>query len=212
MSAKRTAVAAALVFVAGLVVAHTATDGFAAYTLESARRFNALRAPASVANLALNLADGGRVRLAEMPGQVLLVDFIYTNCTTYCVALGSVYAQLKQRLAPEIAAGTVRLVSVTFDPLRDGPDELHAYRTRHSTEASGWEIGQPAAGELQSWLSPFGVVVIPDQLGGYAHNAAVHVVGPDRKLVAIHDLEDVVGVEQTTRRILGQPVRNDAAR
>jgi len=211
VSAKRTVAAAALVFAAGLAVAHTATDGFTAYTLESARRLQALRAPAPVGNLALDLADGGRARLAELPGQVLLVDFVYTNCATYCVALGSVYAQLKQRLETEIAAGSVRLVSVTFDPARDGSNELRAYRARHSTDVAGWDLGRPT-GELQSWLSPFGVVVIPDELGGYAHNAAVHVVGPDRKLVAIHDLQDVVGVEETTRRLLGQAMRNGDTR
>ena len=59
-------------------------------------------------------------------------------------------------------------------------------------DSAGWDLGTPAhAGELQSWLAAFGVVVIPDGLGGYAHNAAVHVVGPDRRLVAILDPEDV---------------------
>ena len=34
----RSAIAATLVFMAGLAVTHVATDGFSAYTLESARR------------------------------------------------------------------------------------------------------------------------------------------------------------------------------
>ena len=181
--------------------------------MESARRLQALRAPASVANLALDLADGGHVRLADVSGQILLVDFIYTNCPTYCAALGSVYAQLKQRLTPEIAAGAVRLVSVTFDPARDGPGELRAYRARHSADAAGWEVGRPSrGGDLQNWLSAFGVVVIPDGFGGYAHNAAVHVVGPDRRLIAIHNLEDLDGVEKTARTILGGTIHDGAAR
>lgn len=205
MSARRSAVAAALVFAAGLAVAHTATDGFEAYTLESARRLHALRSPAPVADLALDLADGGRVFLSELPGRVVLVDFIYTNCATYCVALGSVYAQLQRRLSAEIAAGEVRLLSVSFDPARDGPGELRAYRARHSPGSAGWELGEPAhPDELQSWLSAFGVVVIPDGLGGYAHNAAIHVVGPNRKLVAIHDLQDLDGVVNTARAVLGK--------
>ena len=86
--------AAALIFAAGLALAHAVTDGFQAFTLESARRLHALTAPGPVPDLALDLADGGRARLSEMPGQVLLVDFVYTNCPTYCAALGSVYARL----------------------------------------------------------------------------------------------------------------------
>lgn len=213
MSARRTALAATLALAAGLAAAHTATDGFEAFTLESARRLHALRAPAPVPDLALDLADGGRVFLSEVPGRVLLVDFIYTRCPTYCVALGSIYARLQQRLAAEIAAGQVRLVSVTFDPERDGPAELRAYRARHTSQPGGWELGEPAhADELPGWLSAFGVVVIPDGLGGYAHNAAVHVVGPDRRLAAIHGLQDIDGVVKTTREILDGTARHDPIR
>lgn len=205
MSARRTTAAAILAFTAGLAVAHAVTDGFEAFTLESARRLSALRSPAVLPDLALDLADGGRAPLSRLPGRVLLVDFVYTNCPTYCAALGSVYARLQQRLAPEIAAGDVRLVTVTFDPGRDGPGELRAYRARHSADAAGWELGRPArAGELQDWLRAFGVVVIPDGLGGYAHNAAVHVVGPDRRLVAILDTQDIDGVVNAARKTAGR--------
>ena len=204
-AAWRTAIVATLAFAAGLAVAHSATDGFEAYTLESARRLAALRSPARVPALPLDLADGGRVFLSEVPGRVLLVDFVYTSCPTACVALGSVYAQLQRRLAAEIAAGEVRLVSVSFDPARDGPAELRAYRARHGASAAGWELGKPAhAGELQSWLSAFGVVVIPDRLGGYAHNAAVHVVGMDRRLVAILDPQDIDGIVKAARVAAGR--------
>lgn len=213
MSAKRTAVAATLAFAVGLTVAHSATDGFSAYTLESARRLHALRTPEPVPPLALDLADGGRTTLLDIPGRVLLVDFIYTRCETYCTALGSVYAQLQQRLAAEIASGDVTLVSVSFDVARDGARELRAYRARYAG-ARGWALGSPAhTGELQRWLTAFGVVVIPDGLGGYAHNAAVHVVAPDRRLVAIHDVQDIDGVVAAARAALGIKVtHNDASR
>lgn len=212
MSARRTAIAATLACAAGLAAAHAATDGFEAFTLESARRLHALRSPVPVPDLALDLADGGRARLSDVPGRVLLIDFVYTNCPTYCVALGSFYARLQQRLAPEIASGEVRLVSISFDPGRDGPGELRAYRARHSPDPAGWDLGRPVrASELRSWLDAFGVVVIPDGLSGYAHNAAVHVVGPQRKLVAILDLEDIDGIIKTARETAGRIDRHVAA-
>jgi protein SCO1 len=199
MSAARTTVAAALVCAAGFAVAHAATDAFQAFTLESARRLAALSSPVPVPDLSLDLADGGRSGLAALPGRVLLVDFVYTSCPTYCLALGSIYARLQQELAPEIAAGEVRLVSVTFDP-RDGPGELATYRARHSRDRTGWDLGRPArADETASWLKAFGVVVIPDGMGGYAHNAAVHVVGPERKLIAILGVEDLDSIVKSAR-------------
>ena len=201
---RRTAAAAALLFAAGLALAHAATDGFQAFTLESARRLHALTARAPLPDLALDLADGGSARLSDMPGQVLLVDFVYTNCPTYCATLGSVYAQLRERLSAEIAAGKVRLVSISFDPARDGPAELAAYRARYGVDSTGWDLGRPAhSAELERWLKAFGVVVIPDGMGGYTHNAAVHVVGPDRRLAAIVGLEDIDAIVTTARQIAG---------
>jgi protein SCO1/2 len=65
---------------------------------------------------------------------------------------------------------------------------------------------------LQRWLDAFGVVVIADELGGYAHNAALHVVGPQRTLLAIHDLADLNGAVETIRRTVAGTPRNVAAR
>jgi protein SCO1/2 len=209
----RTTIAASLVAAAGLAVTYTATDGFQAYTLESARRLAALRSPAPVPDLRLEVLGEGEVRLSDMGAEVVLVDFIYTRCQTYCSALGSVYAQLGERLAPEIAAGSVRLLSISFDPAHDGPRELLDYRNRYSRDATGWHVARPGdAAEVRRWLDAFGVVVIGDGMGGYTHNAAVHVVGPQRRLAAIHDLQDVDGVVRATRRILESGSTHVAAR
>lgn len=204
MSARRTAIAATLVCVAGFAAAHAATDGFKAFTLESARRLHALRAPAPVPDLALDLADGARVRIRQLPARVLLVDFVYTNCLTYCSALGSVYAQLQERLAPEITSGGVQLLSITFDPERDGDNELRAYLARNGANAAGWNLGRPAQADLRAWLDAFGVVVIPDGVGGYTHNAAVHLVGPKRTLAAILDPGDLDAIVQATRHAIAR--------
>jgi protein SCO1/2 len=198
---------------AGLGAAHTATDGFEAFTLESARRLGALRTPARVPDLTLQLVDGGRARIGEIPVRVLLVDFIYTRCASACVALGSIYARLQQRLATEIAAEEVRLLSVSFDPEHDSPGELRAYRSRHTSDSAGWELGRAVdANELRAALETFGVVVIPDRFGGYVHNAAVHMVGPDRTLIGIFDMEDVDGIARRTREVTERAAAHVATR
>ena len=51
-------------------------------------------------------------------------------------------------------------------------------------------MGAPASNAaLRMLLRESGVVVIADGFGGYAHNAAIHVVTPEGKLVAIFDME-----------------------
>ena len=208
----RTALAAAVVLVAGFSATHAVTDGLQAFSLESARRLSALRSPTTLPSPTLELADGRHAPLIEHPGQILLVDFIYTNCMTYCQALGSIYAQLQTRLAAEIAAGSVRLVSITFDPAHDGTRELQSYRSRHGRDGTGWDLARPlAAGDLQRLLRAFGVVVIEDGLGGYTHNAAVHVVDRSGRLAAIVDLDDPDDVVRLTRELLAQRTSHVAA-
>ena len=199
----RTLLASAIVVAAGYCATYAVTDGLQAFSLESARRLSALRSPAPLPSPTLEYADARRAPLIEHPGQILLVDFIYTRCETYCQALGSVYAQLQSRLVGELAEGKVRLLSITFDPAHDRAHELERYRGRHGAEAPGWALARPLAPEdLLLLLRAFGVVVIDDGLGGYTHNAAVHVVDSQGRLAAILDAADPEGVVRFTRQLL----------
>ena len=201
----RTVLAVTLVLAAGSFTIYAVTDGLQAFSLESARRLSALRSPALLPSPTLEYDDARRAPLIEHPGQILLVDFIYTNCATYCQALGSMYARLQDRLAAEIASGRVRLVSISFDPAHDGPRELRHYRTRHGADALGWALGRPlASADVQQLLAAFGVVVIPDGLGGFTHNAAVHLVDGQGRLAGIVDLDDPDAVVRITRQLLEQ--------
>ena len=65
--------------------------------------------------MTLETQSGARIDVADLRGKWLLVDFIYTRCPTYCVALGSEFAQLQDRLAGPLAKGAVELVSISFD-------------------------------------------------------------------------------------------------
>lgn len=200
----RTAFAALAALIAGVALTHQLTDGFGAFTLESARRLNALQAPKLDRELALELAEGPSATLDTLPGQVLLVDFIYTRCSTVCLALGTTYQQLADALSSEIASGAVRLVSVSFDPAHDTPQALHDYRARFGSDLQhGWTIGRPQSDrEKRAWLDAFGVVVIPDRYGGFTHNAAVHIVDDQRRLVAITDPDDVDAIVRATRQTI----------
>ena len=171
-----------------MVVSYRATDGFEAFTLESARRVQAMRSPQLLGELPLQLAEGQKHALSDWQGQYVLVDFIFTRCTTLCTAMGSGYARLQHALATEIEADKVRLLTVSIDPRRDQLSDLAEYRLRYTKDISGWDIGRPQDEQvLATWLTSFGVVAIAEPLAGIAHNAAIHVVAPDGRLVAIYD-------------------------
>ena len=200
--ARRTAAASMLALAAGVTAVHLATDGFQAFTLETARRLEALRSPTPLPSYPLLLADGSPGSLADWRGKVVVLDFFYSRCDTVCSALGGAFGHLQERLAPELASGELVLVSLSFDLARDGPGELARYQSRHARGA-GWEVGRPPdAQALARWLDAFGVVVIADGVDGFVHNAAFHVVDGRGRLVAIRGIDELDRVVEDVRGAL----------
>src|SRR5574337_1396753 len=111
----RTLLASLVLLAAGIGVLSGVTDGFRAYTTESARRIDVQEHPRAVPALALQAADGRRTDFAKLRGRWLLVEFIYTRCMTYCSAQGGEFARLQDQLARPIRSGAVVLLSISFD-------------------------------------------------------------------------------------------------
>jgi protein SCO1/2 len=86
------------------------------------------------------------------------------------------------------------LLSISFDPDHDDVRALQGYATQHHADPDCWVIAVPAsASDLKRLERETGVVVIDDGLGGYAHNAAIHVVLGDGRLVRIFDFNGPEG-------------------
>lgn len=191
MAVLRTLLASLAVLAAGIGVLAGTTHGFRAFTTETARRIVVRDHPPLVPPLSLETASGGRTSFAELRGRWLVVDFIYTHCTTYCSVQGMEFARLQHQLAGPIASGKLTLLSVSFDPARDDPAALAEYQHHHGGTDSGWVAARtldPA--DLATLLRLFRVKVIPDGAGGFEHNAAIAVVDPEGRLVTIVDWND----------------------
>ncbi|HET6598628.1 MAG TPA: SCO family protein, partial [Burkholderiaceae bacterium] len=155
----------------------------------------------AVPAVGLQVQSGSRINLTDLRGKWLLVDFIYTRCPSYCVALGAEFAQLQDRLAGPIARGEVELLSISFDPDHDTPPELAAYLKRSRDRGHGWRAARPLGPDgLLQLERAFGVTVIADGFGGYTHNAALYLVDPRGRLVEIFDMGDVVRAGRAVRQ------------
>lgn len=200
----RSLLASLALLLAGVAALGAATDGFRAFTTETARRIAVREHPLAIPAVALQSQSGAQLRFADFRGQWLLVDFIYTRCPTVCLALGGDFSQLQRLLAGPIAADRVRLLSISFDPAHDTPAQLAAYQQRFGDRGSGWLAARPLTAEgLLRLKRAFGITVIPDPYGGYMHNSAIHVVDPHGRLVEILDSGDALRVAQELRRRLG---------
>jgi protein SCO1 len=204
MSILRTALASCLLLVLGGAVLTVATDGFHAFTTETARRLAVQRHPPTVPAVPLETQSGAQLNLADLRGKWLLVDFVYTRCISWCLAQGGEFAQLQDQLAEPLAQGRLLLLSIIFDPVYDTPAELAAYQQRFHGRGTGWLAARPRrAGDLQPLLHTFGVTVVPDTLGGFVHNTAIAVVDPQGRLVQILDMGNPEAAAGIMRRNLG---------
>lgn len=67
--------------------------------------------------------------LAELDcGKPVMVNFIFTTCTTICPVMTGIFAQVQNELGPERDA--VRMISVSIDPEYDTPERLQEYAMR----------------------------------------------------------------------------------
>jgi protein SCO1 len=165
------------------------TLGFRAFAAEDARRIRVAEAPVPVSPVAVIDSAGTRMNLwnADPRVHAWLVTFVYTRCPSICLALGSGFQQLQASL--DTSHG-VRLVRVSFDRAHDSPEALTAYAKRFRTDPARWLVAVPdSEAALSRLLRETGVVAIDDRAGGYAHNAAIHVVTASGQLVALFDLE-----------------------
>jgi protein SCO1/2 len=74
--------------------------------------------------------DGKLVSLPDEmnDGRPIVLNFIFTTCTTICPVMSSLLAQFEHRLGPD--AGKVNLMSISIDPEQDTPARLRAYASK----------------------------------------------------------------------------------
>lgn len=98
-----------------------------------------LRAYTAIPDVVLTDAEAQPVRLRELltADDPVMLNFIFTTCTTICPVMTKVFADVRTRLGDE--AKNLRLVSISIDPENDTPAQLKAYA--HKFEAGArWKF------------------------------------------------------------------------
>ncbi len=145
---------------------------------------------------------GGALTLGADAGRVQVVEFIYPPCPDICQPAGTYMADLAEAVQDAGLADRIRLISVSFDPIRDDPAALRGYGAAHGADGALWTVARPAPDALPSLLHAYGVVVIDDGWGGFTHNTAFHVVDAAGRLRAITDFDDPAAALRAARAAL----------
>lgn len=81
--------------------------------------------PPTAADFELARADGGRLRLSDLQGKIVLIFFGYTTCPDVCPITLGIAKRIMEELGDQ--AEELTFLFITVDPERDTPEKLKAY-------------------------------------------------------------------------------------
>jgi protein SCO1/2 len=94
----------------------------------------------SIPDVALVDQNGKPVRFYSdlVQGKVVMMNFIFTSCTTICPPMGATFAKV-QKVLGERSGRDVHLISVSVDPASDTPERLKAWSQKLGA-GPGWTL------------------------------------------------------------------------
>lgn len=145
--------------------------------------------------------DGEVVRFFTdvIKDQVVLINFMFTNCGSACPLQTRSLVQVAGLLGDEVGR-SVRFVSISIDPERDTPDAMKAFAIKHGADQAGWLF---LTGE------PVKVNQVVKKLGQYSPDVEAHstllLAGnvKDRHWVKIPPNLPPQGIAERLRGLLG---------
>ncbi len=144
------------------------------------------------------LADTAEsVNLHDLMGdKIVLLSFIYATCSDIngCFLATAVFHKIKRRLQqqPELS-GQLRLLTLSFDPQHDGPEQMRRYSEGFADKMVDWRFLTTALeAELEPILAHYGqnIQKIYDAqgsfTGSFSHNLRVYLIDRDKNLRNIY--------------------------
>lgn len=179
-----------------------ATDGLQALTAEGARRIAIEKQKPVVPAVTLETMTGDLRKLNSSDGKIVLLEFIYTTCPIICQDAGADLGRIRDALVRDGFGNRFAIYSVSFDLTTDTVESMKLYGKAHGADGNTWTVAKPSKQALPALLSLFGVIVIPNEYGGYEHNAALHVINSKGQLSKILEIDDVDGAITTVKRMI----------
>ncbi len=140
---------------------------------------------AVVPDFSLTDQSGASVRLSDLFGRVVAVNFIYTRCPLpdVCPRLSANFASVQRRFA-SLLGKDLMLLSVTIDPEHDTAAELSKYAKIWNARAEGWRFLTGSSHDVQGIAGRFGMNYWPEE-GLITHTSMTGVLSRDGRLVAV---------------------------
>lgn len=183
------------------------TDGFQAFTAETARTNKLIKERPFFPEVTLEDSKERVYPISEFSGQYVMITFIYTECSDVCPQLEMNLAEVYDSVPSKYIGEDISFLSISFDPERDDPETLERYRSFFGSDGETWRMARiNDEEELTSLLDEFGVIVIPDGEGDFVHNSAFYLVDPEGYLVDVMDYTEIEDAAIKVNSILDKEV------
>jgi protein SCO1/2 len=141
---------------------------------------------------------GAPFSLADWRGSAVAVTFIYVRCPLpqFCPLLDRRFAEVQRLIAADATVRDhARLLSVSFDPDADTPARLQAHAEKLRADPATWRFATAPRDIVDRFAATFGVSVIREADSTITHNMRTVVIGPDRRVVSVHEGSDWTAVQ-----------------
>lgn len=113
----------------------------------------------TVPDVTLLNQDGKKIKLRSLldSGKPVIIDFIYTTCTTICPVLSANFLNIQNKL--DASSETVQLVSISIDPEYDRPEQMQRYLQMFRAR-KGWDFLTGSRDDIIQVLKAFDATVV----------------------------------------------------
>jgi protein SCO1 len=147
---------------------------------------------------------GQAVSLGQFGGQALAVTFIFTRCPfpTFCPLMSSNFQKAQDALLANPNAPTNwHLLTISFDPEFDTPEQLKAYAARQHANPARWDFLTGTLIDITALSEQVGLQFWRDPAGGINHNLRTVVVDARGRVQRIF-IQNKWAVEELTDEII----------
>ncbi|CAN7386572.1 SCO family protein [Pararhizobium sp. LjRoot235] len=139
-------------------------------------------------------AGGRTVSLSGLRGKVVVLNFVYTNCSDVCPLHAERIAELQTMINQTPMKAMVEFVTITTDPKRDTGPVLSDYGEAHGLDPVNWEFLTVATDQpedsTRKIAEAYGLKFTEGEEGMQMHGIVTHVIDQDGRLLArFHGLQ-----------------------
>jgi len=134
-----------------------------------------------VGDYAFRDSEGNAVRLSELRGKPLVVNFVYTGCMQVCPATTQFLKGAVKDAERAIGPGSFRVATIGFNLPFDTPQAMKAFARKNGAASPNWLFLTPEADTLPALVADFGFRY-EATAAGFDHLLQVSIVDQDGRI------------------------------